>query len=204
MAMSSPEDQPSDAPDPADKHIDMDLLRRRMSDVNRKGSTFQANEAVVDISAMSDGVAMEEVDEDEFLSQFNGIRTLWVIVFTNVSDGSDGVYSLTISEENIVLAFQDRTEAQRYALCLEAQEFPSPQVCELDSRELRNFCSESGFRLGFVPKGALISPPEESAVEDLDKWRGEPPARNGRDDSTGLSAEDIETMKKRLDSLFGQ
>lgn len=203
MAATSPDDVPSDAPDPADKHIDMDILRRRMSDIGRKrGPGFNPAEAVVDLSSVTDGMSMEEVEEDEFLKQFENLKSLWVIVFTNANDGSDGVYSLTVSEEHIVLAFEDRTEAQRYALCLETQEFPSPQVCELDSAELRKFCGESGFRLGFVPRGALITPPEESAIEDLDSWRGEP--SSPLDGSTGLSKEDIEMMKKRLDSLFGQ
>lgn len=203
MSTASPDDLPSDVPDPADKHIDMDLLRRRMSDIGRKGSSeFKPSEAVIDITAVTDGLSMEHVEEDEFLDQFKNLNTLWVIVFTNANDGTDGVYSLSVSDENIVLAFEERSEAQRYALCLETQEFPAPQICELDSNDLRNFCGESGFRLGFVPKGALITPPEESAVEDLDKWRGEPSKDLGG--STGMSEEDIDTMKKRLDTLFGE
>lgn len=197
------DDQPPD--DSTDHRLDMDLLRDRMSAVDRKSRAGWApSDAVIDLSPSSSELPLSDSDSAEFLSAFESLGTLWVIVFTNVSDGSDGVYSLSIGDESIVLAFEEREEAQRYSICLEAQEFPMPQVCELDSEELRNFCGEAGFRLGFVPKGSLISPPEESAIEDLDKWRGEPKSKHADRDSLGMSEEDIETMKKKLDSLFGQ
>lgn len=197
-----PDDQPSEG---QDHRLDMELLRQRMSDVDRKAKAGWApSDAVIDLSTAMGKMTLGDSDEAEFVAAFERLQTLWVIVFTNVSDGSDGVYSLSIGEESIVLAFQDREEAQRYSLCLEAQEFPSPQICELDSSELKNFCGEAGFRLGFVPKGSLISPPDESAIDDLDKWRGKPNSSRSDKDSVGMSEEDIETMKKRLDSLFGQ
>lgn len=186
--------------------LDMDLLKQRMADLEARNDSTSGvpSESVIDLSTVIAEAAEVTTDSSEFVEEFEKLRTLWVIIFTNATDGSDGVYSLTIAEDNIVLAFQEREEAQRYAMCLEAQEFPRPQVCELDSSELKHFCGESGFRLGFVPKGALITPPEESAIDDIDTWRGEPKSNRATKDSTGLSEEDIEVMRKRLDSLFGQ
>lgn len=187
-------------------HLDMDLLKKRMADLEaKKNNTSSAfNESVINLSSVIAEATEFTTEGRELMDDFENLRTLWVIIFTNTADGSDGVYSLTVAEANIVLAFQEREEAQRYALSLEAQEFPRPQVCELDSSELKHFCGEAGFRLGFVPKGALITPPDESAIEEIDAWRGEPNSSRATKDSTGLSEEDLEIMKKRLDSLFGQ
>ena len=200
-----PEDQaPSSSNEPGEHPLDMELLRRRMSDVDRKRRAGWApSDDVIDLSNATSH-ALSEADDLEFVNAFEKLEGLWVIVFTNAADGTEGVYSLSIGEESIVLAFQEKEEAQRYALCLEVQEFPMPQICMMDSEELRNFCGEAGFRLGFVPTGSLISPPEESAIDDMDKWRGKPNGGTEGDDSVGLSDEDIETMKKRLDSLFGE
>lgn len=194
-------------PDAADSqvHLDMNLLSDRIKELDDSSSPAVPNSPtqVVDISiALQNDTHLAEVDAD-FLKDFDNVSSLWVILFTATADGSEGVYSLTVGDENIVLAFQQRSEAQRYALCLEAQDFPVPQVCELDTDELRQFCEEAGFRLGFVPSGSLISPPDESAIDDIDKWRGENDTK-ARDGTVGMSEEDIDIMKKRLDNLFGQ
>lgn len=199
-----PGDRPHGDADGGGEHpLDMEVLRRRMADVDRKRRAGWApSDSVIDMSG-GDGHSVSDEDEMALVEAFERLEGLWIIVFTSAADGTEGVYSLALGDENIVLAFQEKEEAQRYAICLEVQEFPMPQICMMASEELRDFCAEAGFRLGFVPTGSLISPPEESAIDDLDMWRGKP---NGRadGDSVGLSEEDIESMKKRLDSLFGE
>lgn len=178
----------------------MELLRRRMNDLQtRLTNGHMPTDRVIDIGATMHDEITEEDASDDMIQNFVNLHSVWTIIFTNAVDGSEGVYSLAIGSENVILAFEDRQEAQRYALCLEAQTFPSPKISELETSELCDFCTDSGSRLGFVPAGSLITPPDESAVEDLDKWRGK---SSGND--TGMSQEDIENMKKRLDSLFGQ
>lgn len=36
--------------------------------------------------------------------------------------------------------------------------------------EVADFCKSSGLRLGFVPRGALLSPPQTDSAE-VEKWR---------------------------------
>lgn len=196
------EDEDKQEPHP----LDMDMLKQRMAELKAKNESTSnmPGKAVIDLSTVIAETAEATAEDEHFVDDFEKLSTLWVIIFTNVVDGSDGVYSLTVAEDNIVLAFEKKDEAKRYALCLEAQEFPRPQICELNSAELRSFCSEAGFRLGFVPKGAIITPPDESAIDDIDKWRGKPNSKRATKDSTGLSEEDLDIMRKRLDSLFGQ
>lgn len=180
--------------------FNMEILRRRMTRLDdRQKAGHQPSDHVTDLSSSDDEDEDDFFETKKLVEEFEKMGAVWVIVFTNTTDGSEGVYSLSVADENIVLAFQDKEEAQRYSFCLEAQKFPVPQVCELETSELREFCSESGFRLGFVPKGSLITPPEESAIEDIDKWKG-----TDNDSPSGMSPEDIDIMKRRLDSLFGQ
>lgn len=201
MAVPPP---PEDGDEPRNEQnpfIDMDVLRRRMSDLDDRSKAGHSPSDRVSPELVS--VEEHEIGDSDlkrFVHNFEHLTSVWVIAFTSAVDGTEGIYSLSVSDENIVLAFEDKEEAQRYALCLEAQKFPAPQISELETTELCDFCNESGFRLGFVPKGSLVTPPEESAIEDLDKWRGKPPRSKGQ---TGMSDEEIDIMKKRLDSLFG-
>lgn len=186
--------------------MDMDALRKRIRDVENA----QLNE-----EALSD-TSSEDIDLEagKYIEQFESVEALWVIVFTSKED-KEGVYSLSVGDENIVLAFQEQAEANRYAKLLEVQDFPAAKVYKLAARELRDFCTNEGFRLGFVPSGSLITPPEESAIEDSDYWRIK---KGGADDASGskgdthpdndgssdLSPEDMELMKRRLENLLGQ
>lgn len=197
----SPGDLPEDSTNKPKPHFNLDVLRRRISDLDeRQKAGYSASDSVDNISSNENENDMESV---QLIRDFENLRNVWVIVFTNANDNSEGIYSLSIADENIVLAFQDKEEAQRYAMCLEQQEFPSPKITDLETKELSDFCTESDFRLGFVPKGSLISPPEESAIDDLDKWRGDHSASDSKGD-VGMTQEEIELMKKKLDSLFGQ
>lgn len=200
---------------PAETMFSEEVLRRRIAQLSDRSrqhastSSESANDTVLDLSLAfddSNSEAMIEIgaepisseDTNSVISAFEGLNSIWVIMFTNTKNGSDGLYSLTIDTENIVLGFENKQEAHRYAICLEAQNFPSPQVCDLDPDALREFCLGAKIKLGFVPAGVMLVPPDESAVEDLDSWKGRPSSE------AGMSDEDIDTMKRRFDSLFGQ
>ncbi|CAN8072416.1 unnamed protein product, partial [Agarophyton chilense] len=147
--------------------------------------------------SLAGGDAHPDVDGDgdaearALLREFERVPRVWVIVFASASDDeSQGIYSLCVGDDdNIVLAFQDEREARRYALCLEKQDFPHPTVSQLHTQQLADFCAEGSFRLGFVPAGSLISPPEQSAVDDARKWASSP-------------QHTLDSIRRRLDSLF--
>lgn len=191
-----------------------EILRRRISQLNDRNrqnassSSESGNDTVLDLSVVFDEASSEAMveiggesmaidDPNRVIAAFEHLTSVWVIMF-NAKDGSDGLYSLTIDTDNIILAFESKQEAQRYALCLEVQDFPAPQVCDMEPSDLRDFCIEAKIKLGFIPAGVMLVPPKESAVEDLDAWRG--PSSN----ESGMSEEDIDIMRKRFDSLFGQ
>lgn len=209
---AAPQFTSASTPSSTEFHFSQEVLRRRISALNeRKRTTGKTStDAVLDLSVVadsnrSDEIAEETMDEEEVsrvIDAFDNLSRVFVILFTNARDGTEGVYSLSVGEENIVLAFEERHEAQRYAVCLEAQKFPQPQIAEMDPHEIRDFCYDAGIKLGFIPSGMVIVPPDESVVDDLDKWRGTPSSDSSG--STGMTEEDIDAMRKRFDTLFGQ
>ncbi|KAI0563181.1 hypothetical protein FGB62_45g148 [Gracilaria domingensis] len=212
---ASAEDASNNPPSPP---LNLEVLRRRISDLDARqkaghaptdtvsGSVKEVPGASFEYRRVNRALEPQDDDDDDaevlqLISDFESLRNVWVIVFTNRVDSSEGIY-INVGDENIVLAFQDKEEAQRYSLCLEQQQFPMPKVAELETGELAEFCSESGFRLGFVPKGSLITPPEQSAVDDLDKWRSDS-SSSSKSSDLGMTSEEIDTMRKRFDTLFG-
>jgi Protein of unknown function (DUF3110) len=192
--------------------FDMEALQKRMDEVRQLETNVEdEKDAVVEFTLAYDTDFTEEgeenLDEDTMRllnEEFDQMDVLYVILF-NANKGSEGVYSLALNGVNIVLAFQEKTEARRYALMLEAQEFPAPHVGEFSAAELKTFCGDSGFRLGLVPKGSLLTPPEETVLGNLEEWSNKSSPSSSRDnDGTTLDPEEVELMKRRLESLFGE
>lgn len=100
-----------------------------------------------------------------------------VLLFDAGSD-QEGIHSLEIQGRTVVLLFEDRDDAERYAGLLEAQDFPVPTVEPLDREEMELFCSQAGYEARFVPAGflpqsaedrLLIAPPERNM--DVTHWQ---------------------------------
>jgi len=141
-----------------------------------------------------------------------------VLLFDAGSD-NEGIHSLELNGTTVVLLFEDRDDAERYAGLLEAQDFPVPSVEKIDRRELEQFCSEAGYEARFVPAGfhprseedrLLIAPPERNM--DVSSWQeheqeqlsgaiGSPGTRLEEEDS-GVSDPELEAFRKRLEGLL--
>ena len=136
-----------------------------------------------------------------------------VLLFDAGSD-NEGIHSLELNGTTVVLLFEDRDDAERYAGLLEAQDFPAPTVEAIERREMEEFCSSAGYEARFVPAGflpqsaedrLLIAPPEKNM--DVSTWREQAEARSdaqeaiGRDALGGESAE-LEAFRRRLEGLL--
>ena len=80
-------------------------------------------------------------------------------------------FAFELNGTTVVLLFEERDDAERYAGLLEAQDFPLPTVEALDRAEMEEFCSSAGYEARFVPAGflpqsaedrLLIAPPEKN------------------------------------------
>lgn len=133
-----------------------------------------------------------------------------VLLFDAGSE-NEGIHSLELNGSTLVLLFEDRDDAERYAGLLEAQDFPVPTVEALDQEEMERFCAESGYEArvvpsGFLPSSAeerlLIAPPE--ANMDVSHWQ-----EQGEGDPSGTSElasdggePDLEDFRRRLEGLL--
>lgn len=136
-----------------------------------------------------------------------------VLLFDAGSD-NEGIHSLELNGTTVVLLFEDRDDAERYAGLLEAQDFPAPTVEAIDRHEMEEFCSSAGYEARFVPAGflpqtaedrLLIAPPEKNM--DVTSWKDqEEPELAGNVDlaqepiSTGDA--ELEDFRRRLEGLL--
>ena len=61
---------------------------------------------------------------------------VFVLLF-NAGTENEGIHTIRIGDRNKVLMFESEDDANRFALMLEAQDFPPPSVEEIDSEERR-------------------------------------------------------------------
>lgn len=95
---------------------------------------------------------------------------VFVMLFRDES-GNEGIHTLSVGDQNIVLMFEDEDDATRYALLLEAQDFMTPTVESIDRQEIEDFCEGAHYQSKLVPKGFV---PES----DSDRLLIVPPASN--------------------------
>ena len=119
---------------------------------------------------------------------------------------SEGIHSLELAGKTVVLMFENKDDAERYCLLLEAQDFPCPSVEHIDREEIENFCSNAGYESrfvesGFVPKSDeerfCLVPPESN--RDTTNW-------NDTDTESATTSEieedKLEIIKQRLEGLL--
>lgn len=125
---------------------------------------------------------------------------VWVLLF-NANTDNEGIYTLEIDGDNIVVAFEQEDDAIRYAGLLEAQDFLSPTVESIDSEDLEAFCRESDYDLNIVPTEGLLVPPEKNVdktdwSKDIEKDQSEPEEEIIVEDPV------IAMMRRRLENLL--
>jgi hypothetical protein len=125
---------------------------------------------------------------------------VWVLLF-NANTDNEGIYTLEIEGNNIIVAFEQEDDAIRYAGLLEAQDFLSPTVESIDSKDLEEFCEEAGYDLNIVPTDALLVPPEKNV--DKTDWSSDRD-QNLPEPEDEIEVEDpvIAMMRRRLENLL--
>lgn len=140
-----------------------------------------------------------------------------VLLFDAGSD-QEGIHSLELSGRTVVLLFEQRDDAERYAGLLEAQDFPTPTVEALERDEMELFCSQAGYEARFVPAGflpttaedrLLIAPPEQNMDTSLWRETDGDAAQNPNGPTQALEDEpissgdaELEAFRRRLEGLL--
>ncbi len=129
------------------------------------------------------------------------------VLLYDAGQDSEGIHSLELSGQTVVLMFENCDDAERYAGLLEAQDFPTPTVVALDQHEVELFCKEAGYEArlvenGFVPttddERLMLAPP--SSNRDVSNWQMED---QPIDDVQSQEVSDgLDDVRRRLEGLL--
>jgi hypothetical protein len=131
-----------------------------------------------------------------------------VLLFDAGSE-NEGIHSLELNGTTVVLLFEDRDDAERYAGLLEAQDFPMPSVEAIERREMEEFCASAGYEARFVPSGflpqsaeerLLIAPPEKNM--DVSNWQEQALDAAASPEPISSGNPDLEAFRRRLEGLL--
>jgi len=126
---------------------------------------------------------------------------VFVLLF-NARTENEGIHTVQIGDRNKVLMFENEDDATRYALLLEAQDFPTATVETMDSEEIEAFCRSADYDYQIIKAGQLEVPPENN-VEATD-WSKEQEdlvvdetAKNSQ-----MSPEELDSIRRKLEGLL--
>lgn len=89
---------------------------------------------------------------------------VYVVLF-NARTENEGIHSLEMEGRQLVLMFEVEDDATRFAVMLEAQDFPPASVEAFEQEEIEEFCEGAGYEAVMVDDGTLLTPPEKMVEE---------------------------------------
>ncbi|BAY15233.1 hypothetical protein NIES21_10480 [Anabaenopsis circularis NIES-21] len=133
---------------------------------------------------------------------------IFVLIF-NAHTENEGIHTVRVGDRNKILMFESEDDALRFALLLEAQDFPTPTVEAIDAEEIKEFCDSAGYDWEIVPENSDLVLPPELNVEETD-WQIDaenddtsfdteevPPAAE-----TEFSDSELENIRRKLEGLL--
>jgi hypothetical protein len=135
---------------------------------------------------------------------------VYVLLFNPGTD-NEGIHTVQMGGRNKILLFASEDDAIRYALMLEAQDFPNPSVESIDSDEIAEFCREANYEWELVEAGMLAIPPDAN-IEDPD-WNpdgnpkdnlafGDRPSLSPEDEESELPQAELDRIRRQLEGLL--
>ncbi|MGI8735553.1 MAG: DUF3110 domain-containing protein [Pyrinomonadaceae bacterium] len=139
---------------------------------------------------------------------------VFVLLF-NAGTENEGIHTIRIGDRNLVLIFEQEDDATRYALLLEAQDFPVPTVEVMEQADIEEFCESAGYEgqlvaAGFVPQTEadrlLLAPPESNLVEtdwQEEQKREAPELKPAPEsDADAIANAELERIRRQLEGLL--
>jgi len=148
---------------------------------------------------------------DRKLFYFVCSMRVYVLLF-NAGTDNEGIHTVQMGGRNKILMFASEDDATRYALLLEAQDFPAPTIEAMDSRDIEEFCKEAGYDFEIVAEGMLAIPPEKNIAEP--EWDPDGVLQAAREsqnpqssptteaDEGEFSDDELEMIRRRLEGLL--
>lgn len=120
---------------------------------------------------------------------------VYVLLF-NAGTENEGIHTIQVGDRNTVLMFEEEDDATRFGVLLEAQDFPSPSVEEIEEEEIKEFCRSVQYEWQLVRSGELAVPPEHN-VEQTDWQEDQKPS-----EASDFSNDELDSIRRRLEGLL--
>ncbi|MDJ0616008.1 MAG: DUF3110 domain-containing protein [Calothrix sp. MO_192.B10] len=127
---------------------------------------------------------------------------VFVLLF-NAGTDNEGIHTIREGDRNKILMFESEDDATRFALQLEAQDFPTASVEEIDAEEIKAFCESAGYEFELIPANESLVLPPELNVEETD-WQEEGKEQKNQTEAFSDNTEDSEEREMsdaELDSI---
>jgi Protein of unknown function (DUF3110) len=140
---------------------------------------------------------------------------VFVLLF-NARTENEGIHTIQVEDtsfgsgaprhRNKILMFESQDDAERFAMMLEAQDFPAPTAEAMDSQEIEEFCKSADYDWEIIPaEGNLIIPPEIN-VEETD-WNpdGDDKITNNTpnvETEPEIPDSELDSIRRRLEGLL--
>ena len=119
---------------------------------------------------------------------------VFVLLF-NARTENEGIHTIQSGNRHKVLMFESEDDATRFALMLEAQDFPNPTIEAIDSEEVEEFCRSVDYEWELVEAGKLAMPPEMNVEKTSWSPEAKPP-------ESEMTDEQIEQIRRQLEGLL--
>ena len=138
--------------------------------------------------------------------------SVYVVLF-NARTENEGIHSLQMEGKLLVLMFEVEDDATRFAVMLEAQDFPAASVEAFEQEEIEEFCESAGYEAVLVEDGTLMTPPEKMVEEttwdpdadpmDIARAKLEKTAQaTGKGSVQDASSDEMDKIRAQLEKLL--
>ncbi|MCP6761794.1 MAG: DUF3110 domain-containing protein [Fischerella sp. CENA71] len=135
---------------------------------------------------------------------------VFVLIF-NAGTDNEGIHTIRVGDRNTILMFESEDDATRFALMLEAQDFPIPVVEAIDAEEIKEFCQSTGYDWQMVTENSALMVPPEINVEETD-WKPDSEIDQTQTNTQSsnqesppeseLSDSELDSIRRRLEGLL--
>jgi hypothetical protein len=127
---------------------------------------------------------------------------VYILLF-NAGTDNEGIHTIQVGDRNKILMFVDRDDATRFALMLEAQDFPEATVEAIDSEEVEAFCKQAGYELEIIEAGKLAVPPEKNVEKtDWEQQQQEQSTSTTEVEESEMAEDELDSIRRRLEGLL--
>lgn len=127
---------------------------------------------------------------------------VYILLF-NARTNNEGIHTIQIGDRQKVLMFREEDDATRFAIMLEAQDFPEPTVEEIDSEEVKAFCEKADYDSELIEPGQLALPPEKNVEQtDWDQEADSSSVADSESDSKTMAQNELERIRQQLEGLL--